>query len=508
MSNENGKLKAALELAQTFSVFPLVPNGKEPLLGKGWPKYATSNEAQITAWWVEHPDANIAIVMGENHVGIDLDLKRDGVKSWKEFEAKHEEQGERLPRTRRHRSWSGGAHLILQAPPGIKVAASVDKLGPGIEVRTGNMYLVGPGSTIDGKAYTNVNHAKIVPVPDWFVTVCGTGRAHNANGAKRLIDENDSAVEAARALLEKAPEATEGARNDTAFKVARQLYDPGISFETCLELMMEWNEDKCHPPLDQDELERATRNGEKSRKYPPGLTNPEMADGFEVHDIFGDEIPLQSDGEPEQPEQPQDDTGPGEQPGQEEPKQDDDQDAAGEQAKSQDEKPKNEKKQPRLYSLSFADACSRTLTHKLLPLIKDWLLCGSSIVVFGDSNTGKTFLALDICYHIAAGKEWAGLPVTQGGVLYVCCEGGVAIYHRFEALRLKYDKDDTNRDIPFRLAPCPIDLRNTSEGREWIVREVRRMEQDTGDKAALVVVDTLAARSTVGRKARPRTWAS
>ena len=192
------------------------------------------------------------------------------------------------------------------------------------------------------------------------------------------------------------------------------------------------------------------------------------ADGLEAVDIFAD-TPLQPDA--------------GEQAVSNETPDDDEPASNSGDGEASSEQPKHG-----LYSISFAEACQRTATHKLQPLVKDWLLCGSSIVVFGDSNTGKTFMVLDVCYHVAAGLPWAGLPVTQGGVLYVAAEGGNGIYHRLEALRLKHG----NADVPFRLAPCSIDLRTTSKARDWIIHEIQKMERDLGCKVRLVVIDTLA----------------
>ena len=50
------------------------------------------------------------------------------------------------------------------------------------------------------------------------------------------------------------------------------------------------------------------------------------------------------------------------------------------------------------------------------------LLCdGSSAVVYGSSNAGKTFWMTDLALHVAAGMTWNGKRVQQGGVIY--CAG-------------------------------------------------------------------------------------
>lgn len=57
----------------------------------------------------------------------------------------------------------------------------------------------------------------------------------------------------------------------------------------------------------------------------------------------------------------------------------------------------------------------RDLVTGLLPL-------GANIVVFGQPGCGKSFLALDLGLHIAAGQAWLTRPVQQGGVVYVAAE--------------------------------------------------------------------------------------
>jgi len=59
-------LEIALKyLNRGFSVIPIKPNSKDPLIG--WKKYQTQlpTEDEVREWWEEHPDANIAIITGK-----------------------------------------------------------------------------------------------------------------------------------------------------------------------------------------------------------------------------------------------------------------------------------------------------------------------------------------------------------------------------------------------------------------------------------------------------------
>jgi hypothetical protein len=56
-------------------------------------------------------------------------------------------------------------------------------------------------------------------------------------------------------------------------------------------------------------------------------------------------------------------------------------------------------------------------------LIDGVLSKGGSAVLFGDSGTGKTFVALDWAFSIALGQPWFGRVVRHGPVVYVAGEG-------------------------------------------------------------------------------------
>ena len=61
------------------------------------------------------------------------------------------------------------------------------------------------------------------------------------------------------------------------------------------------------------------------------------------------------------------------------------------------------------------------------PLARGWLFQGALSVLYGSSNTGKTFVALSIAGHVATGLPWCGNDVRQGPVLYIAAEGGGAL---------------------------------------------------------------------------------
>ncbi len=55
--------------------------------------------------------------------------------------------------------------------------------------------------------------------------------------------------------------------------------------------------------------------------------------------------------------------------------------------------------------------------------IRDVLPAEGSGVIYGRSGSGKTFAAIDLCCHVAAGRPWRGHTTKGGTVAYVALEG-------------------------------------------------------------------------------------
>lgn len=75
----------------------------------------------------------------------------------------------------------------------------------------------------------------------------------------------------------------------------------------------------------------------------------------------------------------------------------------------------------KLQLLNYYDMCN-------LPE-PEWLVEGliqkrSTALMFGKSNTFKSFLAIDIGLSVDTGQDWCNNPVSSGGVLFVATEGG------------------------------------------------------------------------------------
>ncbi|HBZ45316.1 MAG TPA: hypothetical protein DEO85_14965 [Maritimibacter sp.] len=116
-------------------------------------------------------------------------------------------------------------------------------------------------------------------------------------------------------------------------------------------------------------------------------------------------------------------------------------------------------------------------------LVQGWLGKGGLSVLYGPSNSGKTFVAVDLAAHVASGTAWRGCKIKQGPVIYVAAEGGGGIRNRVSAI--KQARADLLNDAEFSLLPTNLDLHEAGDA-------MALCEAMPTEKAALVVIDTMA----------------
>lgn len=102
--------------------------------------------------------------------------------------------------------------------------------------------------------------------------------------------------------------------------------------------------------------------------------------------------------------------------------------------------------------------------------------------MFGESGSGKSFMALDMAAVVSLGLEWRGHKVKQGRVVYVAAEGAAGFRNRLKAYRHQHNLTATGVEI---IANAP----NLLEKADAV--DVAKAILARG-KADLVVVDTLA----------------
>lgn len=136
--------------------------------------------------------------------------------------------------------------------------------------------------------------------------------------------------------------------------------------------------------------------------------------------------------------------------------------------------------------LEWFDDIEPTLANAYL--VKNVLGDGAMSVVYGPSNSGKTFFALDLAYSIAIGATWRGRRVKQASVLYLAAEGGVGVRNRIAALRAIHGVCD----VPLALRRAGLDLLHNEADLQHIYDLAQEVRTRAPDAPQLIVIDTLS----------------
>jgi uncharacterized membrane protein len=114
---------------------------------------------------------------------------------------------------------------------------------------------------------------------------------------------------------------------------------------------------------------------------------------------------------------------------------------------------------------------------------------GSLSVVYGPSENGKSFCALNLALSVACGFAWNGCSVKQGPVVYLSSEGGEGMPERVKAWS-KHKSEETGTQVDTSLAHFlfePINLMAASDVID-LLQELRTLPTPP----VLIVLDTLA----------------
>jgi Bifunctional DNA primase/polymerase, N-terminal len=240
-------LRFALAAAQRgWHVFPCAVGGKQPALRGNWQHLATTSPDQVRDWWQRAP-YNIGIACGPSGlVVIDLDRPRD-----EQDESDDEDPGVLFPLSGADRlsglarrsgerypggtyivdTPSGGCHLYFsvagdQGGPRVRNSAGV--IAPHIDVRADGGYVVGAGSRIGGRTYTDRGARPAAALPPWLAHLIRDSHEPPPVAAPRppVTDRGQGrayAMAALRAETNRVASARPGTRNDTLNRAAFSL---------------------------------------------------------------------------------------------------------------------------------------------------------------------------------------------------------------------------------------------------------------------------------------------
>lgn len=116
------------------------------------------------------------------------------------------------------------------------------------------------------------------------------------------------------------------------------------------------------------------------------------------------------------------------------------------------------------------------LIHKIIP-------ANGLGMIHGPSGHGKTFVTLDMAFHIAKGKHWHTEKRTkQGLALYLAGEGHHGLKYRLIGLKRKYGQDLSG----LMISKSGTDL-NTANGLSKAIQHIEKIDC----KPSIIFVDTL-----------------
>jgi hypothetical protein len=202
----------------------------------------------VDGWWRVNPNANIGLAT-DDLIVVDVDTRKGGSDTLATLEREHGA----LPATWRSFTGGGGEHVFFHAPDGLRIKNSVERVGPGIDIRATGGYVIAPPSLhISGRRYAwNVDyHPDLTPLaypPAWLCKLAGDAPPSPTSGARAppSVWQNIAACGV-----------SEGARNDAIARMCGHLLRHFVDPNVALELMSALNLARFRPPLSEDEVRR------------------------------------------------------------------------------------------------------------------------------------------------------------------------------------------------------------------------------------------------------------
>lgn len=134
-------------------------------------------------------------------------------------------------------------------------------------------------------------------------------------------------------------------------------------------------------------------------------------------------------------------------------------------------------------------------------IVKTLIGSGAMAVLYGESGSGKTFLALHLALCVAGSAEFFGHRVRQAGVVYVAAEAGRGIENRVAAAKLENSLQWSADSIPFAAIVSPIDLCSPQSDTQKLISTI--LHAEIGLPVGLIVIDTLSRVMAGGNENQP-----
>lgn len=125
-------------------------------------------------------------------------------------------------------------------------------------------------------------------------------------------------------------------------------------------------------------------------------------------------------------------------------------------------------------------------------LVDDWVTEGEKVLIYGASQSGKSFLAMHIAFCVARGVPFFDHKVMMpGGVVYQAGEGSAGVPKRVLAYRIHNNLDPYER-MPFVMLRSPVNIWSKDGDTPALIEEIKALSAMMPVPLRLVVVDTLS----------------
>jgi hypothetical protein len=145
---------------------------------RDWERRACSDPERVARYWPgDHH--NIGIACGPSRlVVLDLDAHGELPEDWRQLSGVNDGKdvlaqicewaGMDWPATYTVATPSSGWHLYFAAPAGSAIRNSASMIGPQVDVRAAGGYVVGAGSTVNGREYEAIGEDIPAELPPWI----------------------------------------------------------------------------------------------------------------------------------------------------------------------------------------------------------------------------------------------------------------------------------------------------------------------------------------------------
>jgi hypothetical protein len=450
---------AAAFLAQQWPVFPCGAN-KRPVTEHGF--YDASQDVPtVRAMFAKPGAALIGVPMGKRSGLFLLDIDvRHGGDEWLQANA------HRLPRTRTHRSMSGGWHFFYLWPAGRQIRNRASKWAPGVDIRGEGGYAIMPPSA----GYVIEDDAMPCAAPGWLLDLIDPPAPPPRPAEPYQPPRHDRLTRYAEAALDEecraVANAAEGTRNDrlntAAFSLGTLVAVNALSEAVARD---ELRRAALHAGLEPRETALTIESGlTAGKQHPREIPERAAHTSTAAHPHVAPSAPAPGSGQ-----------------------------FRGETA------PLTDGGQPRTLPLVYWPDIRPSLGAD--DFVEGLLIKGGMSVIYGPSNCGKTFWASDLAMHVATGRAWNGRDIEGGGVIYCALEGSYGIQNRVAAWKKHHGLEGAG--VPFAVIPVAVNMLDPAADTERVIDAIREAAGAMGCPVVWVIFDTLSRAMAGGNENSP-----